>query len=140
MLKLLTRYQDLQNLRSQCSRLLLLSSLLLLHSCYSLTLQTVHYSPVYLNQPQIIKQMKSVQVLRHMYYETSVDYIFGSHPRENTFLSEILQQELKADEGVINLHVQQSPSPLDMAVTVLSLGIYSRSKLIVEGDVIRVAP
>lgn len=81
-----------------------------------------------------------MQVLRHLYYETSVDYIFGSHPQQNTLLSTALQQALQPDEGLINLRIQQSPTPLDMAVSVLSLGLYSRSKLIIEGDVIRVIP
>ncbi len=121
-------------------RLAMIVCLFLLNGCYSLTFQSVHPSPIYLNQPQILKSLGPVQVLRHLYYETSVDYIFGTHPGEMSLLSEVLQKELKADEGLVNFRIEQTPTPLDMTVSVLSLGIYSRSKLIIEGDVIRVLP
>lgn len=117
--------------------LLCASCFLCLNACYTLTLQSSADYPIHFNHQGILSG-RSYRVLRHFYHEVQLNYIFGASEQESMILNQILEQERQGQEAfVINLELRRSYAPVDVAVSLFTLGIYSRSVLIVEGDLIQ---
>ena len=119
---------------------LLCVGLLLLSGCYRLSIQSFLDESVLFNQEQILRGQKFV-VRKHFYREKQLEYVFGYSEAESTALNRILAEETAGEAGqpnggVINLRVERTYRPLDAVVSLLTLGIYTRNWLIVEGDVI----
>ncbi len=117
--------------------LLLLCSLT---ACYRLNLQSFLDESVLFNQEQILKGQR-FEVRKHFYREKQLEYVFGYSEAESTVLNRILTEETagqggQPNGGVINLRIVRTYRPLDAVVSLLTLGIYTRNWLIVEGDVI----
>jgi hypothetical protein len=117
--------------------LLLLCSLT---ACYRLNLQSFLDESVLFNQEQILKGQR-FEVRKHFYREKQLEYVFGYSEAESTVLNRILAEETagqagQPNGGVINLRIVRTYRPLDAVVSLLTLGIYTRNWLIVEGDVI----
>ncbi|MBT9548024.1 MAG: hypothetical protein IV090_21720 [Candidatus Sericytochromatia bacterium] len=117
--------------------LLLLFSLT---ACYRLNLQSFLDESVLFNQEQILKGQR-FEMRKHFYREKQLEYVFGYSEAESTVLNRILTEETagqagQPNGGVINLRIVRTYRPLDAVVSLLTLGIYTRNWLIVEGDVI----
>lgn len=114
----------------------LLPGLLLLNSgCYQLTIQSASEEPMVLNGAPILQRAPH-RVIRHFYREQALDYVFGVNEKQDTIVGEILSQETGAHGGAINLKVRRILTPLDVVVSLFTLGIYCRGRVAVEGDVI----
>lgn len=109
----------------------------LLSSCYRLSVQAFGTESILLNQEGILKG-QDYSVLRRFYREQQLEYVFGYNEYEARALEQILQQETagRSGVGVINLRIQRTYRPVDAIVALLTLGVFTRSLLIVEGDVI----
>lgn len=115
----------------------LVLALLYLQSCYALQLQSSADYPIHLNHQGILAGT-SYRVVRHFYREVQMDYIFGANDQEGRILNKILNEERKGKNAfIINLEIRRSYAPVDVTVSLFTLGIYSRSWLIVEGDLIQ---
>ncbi|PIQ26338.1 hypothetical protein COW36_14880 [bacterium (Candidatus Blackallbacteria) CG17_big_fil_post_rev_8_21_14_2_50_48_46] len=108
----------------------------LISGCYRMSVQSFINDSVLLNHEQILKN-QNYTVLRHFYRELQIEYVFGFNESEQKFLDTLLKEETEGSGGVINLRIQRSYRALDAVVGVLTLGVYTRSWLIVEGDIIR---
>ncbi|MGE3727709.1 MAG: hypothetical protein AB7I41_19275 [Candidatus Sericytochromatia bacterium] len=120
-----------------CFAVLLLGGLT---GCYRLSFQSFLDESVLFNQEQILRGQK-FELRRHFYREKQLEYVFGYSEAESTVLNRILAEETtglagQANGGVINLRIVRTYRPLDAVVSLLTLGIYTRNWLIVEGDVI----
>lgn len=109
--------------------------ILLLSSCYQLSIQSASNQPIVFNGPQILEGTH-YKVIRHFYREQALDYIFGINEQQDVLVGRLLQQEAGPHAGVINLQVKRSYEALDAVVSILTLGIYTPTILILEGDVI----
>lgn len=110
----------------------------LLSGCYSLSMQSFLDQSVLFNQENIL-QGQAFAVRKHFYREKQLEYVFGYSEAESTILNRILAEETadpSGRTGVINLRIVRTYRPLDAVVSLLTLGIYTRNWLIVEGDVI----
>ena len=112
-----------------------LLALLLISGCYQFTLQSARNTPVQFNQAEILKGHK-VKVIRHFYREQQLNYVFGINDQEAGLLNRILNEEANEKQMVINLDVRRTYNALDVAVSLFTLGIYSRAWIIIEGDII----
>lgn len=110
--------------------------LLSLSSCYQLTIQSASEEPMVLNGPNVLKRTP-YKVIRHFYREQELDYVFGSNPQQDIIVGRILEEETGPEVGAINLQVRRTFAPLDVVVSLFTLGIYSRARVVVEGDVIK---
>lgn len=122
---------------TSATKSLLLCLCLCLSSCYSLTLQSASDREIMLSgQKQL--QPQSYRVIRHFYHTHEMHFVFGVPLSEDSdrLLSRVLDQELAPQQQVINLRVQRFVSPLSQVNTLLTLGLYLKVKVIVEGDVI----
>jgi hypothetical protein len=108
---------------------------LILTGCYRLSLQSFLDDSVLLNQERVLQGQKYT-VRKHFYREKQLEYVFGFSDAEHTALNRILSEETGGAAGVINLRIRRSYRPLDAIVSLLTLGIYTRNWLIVEGDII----
>lgn len=106
-----------------------------LSSCYQLTIQSASEEPMLLNGPGILKKTH-YRVIRHFYREQELEYVFGANAQQDVLVSQMLNAETGPGAGTINLQVHRTFSALDVVVSVLTLGIYSRARVVVEGDVI----
>jgi hypothetical protein len=109
-------------------------------ACYRLNLQSFLDESVLFNQEQILKGQR-FEMRKHFYREKQLEYVFGYSEAESTVLNRILTEETagqagQPNGGVINLRIVRTYRPLDAVVSLLTLGIYTRNWLIVEGDVI----
>ena len=77
----------------------------------------------------------SYRVKKHFYRQAQVEYIFGASNQERLILNQLLQEEAGSG-GIIYLNITRSNDFLDVLVAVFTLGIYARSTVRVEGDVI----
>lgn len=107
----------------------------LLSGCYSLSLQSARDTPVQFNRERILKGHK-FQVIRHFYREVQMNYIFGISDKDTGLLNQILKEEVAPEHMVINLFIRRTYNALDVAVSLFTLGIYSRAWVIIEGDII----
>lgn len=82
--------------------------------------------------------LKQYRVIRHFYHTHEIHFVFGIPMAEETerLLSRVLETELTQQQEVINLRVRRYVSPLNQLNTFLTLGLYLRAQLIMEGDVI----
>ncbi|MBF2052106.1 MAG: hypothetical protein IGS03_01425 [Candidatus Sericytochromatia bacterium] len=101
--------------------------------CYQLQLYSTADAPVQFNHPQ--RQSAPIKVVRHFYREVQLDYVFGYAEQENGLVNRLLQEEAGPHQ-IQNLQIRRSYNALDMVVSLLTLGIYTRSWLILEGDVL----
>ena len=110
---------------------------LCLSSCYSLTLQSASDREIMLSGQKHL-QPQSYRVIRHFYHTREIHFVFGVPLSEDSdrLLSQVLEKELLPQQQVINLSVQRFVSPLSQVNTLLTLGLYLKVKVIVEGDII----
>lgn len=108
-----------------------------LAGCYRLSIQAFGSESILLNQESILKGQKFT-LIRRFYREQPLEYVFGYSEVENRVLEQIVQQETEghAGVGIVNLRIQRSYRPVDALVALLTLGIFTRNLLIVEGDII----
>ena len=87
---------------------------------------------------QDVLPLQAYRVVRHFYHTREIHFVFGVPMAEETerLLSEVLEAELKPQQQVINLRVRRYVSPLNQLNTFLTLGLYLRVQLIIEGDII----
>lgn len=109
---------------------------MLLSGCYAISIQSADNTPVLFNQQGILAR-QPYKVIRHFYRDIQMDYVFGAQGSEAVMVSQLLAAEVATGQGIINLKVRQQPDALDMVISALTLGIYVRSHLILEGDVIQ---
>lgn len=114
--------------------LLLILGLGSLQGCYTLQIYSSAEEPVQFNHPQ--SAAPPPQVVRHFYRELQLDYVLGHLQQDQGLINRLLQEEA-AGHQVHNLSIRRSFNFLDLLVSLLTLGIYSRSWLVVEGDLIR---
>jgi hypothetical protein len=107
-----------------------------LSGCYRMTLQASGTEPILLNGPQVADAAPGYQAKRRFHRELLVEYIFGINDQEQRLIAGVLQEETSPKGGVVNLSVHRTYRFLDWVVSVFTLGIYSRSLIIVEGDVL----
>lgn len=107
-----------------------------LAGCYQLTIQSASEEPMVLNGPAVLKRTQ-YKVIRHFYREQELDYVFGSNPQQDIIVGRILAEETGPEAGAINLQIRRVFAPLDVVVSLFTLGIYSRARVVVEGDVIK---
>jgi hypothetical protein len=107
----------------------------LLTGCYQMTIMSASEEPVLLNGAASLQGTR-YRVIRHFYRQQQLDYVFGVNEQQDTLVSRLLQEESGPKAGVINLEVRRTFQALDLVVSVLTLGIYSRAWVVVEGDVI----
>lgn len=107
-----------------------------LSGCYALSIQSSADTPVLLNGPAVLEG-RSHQVLRHFYRSLQMDYIFGVNDAQERLVNQVLREEAGPGNGIINLQIRRGFQPVDVLVGAFTLGIYTRSALIIEGDVIR---
>ncbi|MGV3525114.1 MAG: hypothetical protein ACO1RX_12860 [Candidatus Sericytochromatia bacterium] len=107
-----------------------------LNGCYALAIQSSADTPVLLNGPAVLEG-RSHQVLRHFYRSLQMDYVFGMNDNQERIVNQILLEEAGPGNGIINLQIRRGFQPVDMLVGAFTLGVYTRSTLILEGDVIR---
>lgn len=118
----------------------LLAAILLVSSlsgCYQLSIQSARNAPVQFNTEAILAG-HHYQVVRHFYHEEELDYVFGANDREAGLLNQILQAEAQPGDIILNLKIRRNYTALDAVISLLTLGIYARSWLIVEGDIVKI--
>lgn len=118
-------------------RLCLLWLTLNLCSCYSITLQSASEKAIMFSG-QAVLPVQEYRVIRHFYHTREIHFVFGIPMTEETerLLSEVLEAELTPRQQVINLRVRRYVSPLNQLNTFLTLGLYLRTQMIIEGDII----
>jgi hypothetical protein len=118
-------------------RLCLLGWALSLCSCYSITLQSASEKAIMFSGQKTLPR-QDYRVVRHFYHLHEIHFVFGIPMAEETerLLSKVLETELTPSQTVINLRVRRYVSPLNQLNTFLTLGLYLRAQLIIEGDII----
>lgn len=107
--------------------------LCVLSSCYRLEVSSFEDTPMMPNTEASLAGR--YQVVRRFHREVPVEYFFGSSSQPQ-LISRILREEAGKNQGVLNLSIERTYRPLDVVVSVLTLGLFSRSLIIVEGDVL----
>lgn len=108
--------------------------LCVLSGCYRLEVSSFENTPMMTNSEASLAG--TYQVVRRFHREVQVEYFFGSSSQPQ-LISRILREETGNNQGVLNLSVERTYRPLDVVVSVLTLGLFSRSLIIIEGDVLR---
>lgn len=106
-------------------------------SCYSLTLQSASDTELMLSGPETL-DLSHYRVVRHFYHTRELHYVFGIPMAEDNerLLSQVLESELSPGQQVINLKARRYVTPLGQLNTLLTLGLYLRVQLIIEGDIL----
>ena len=120
--------------------LALLISLCTLSSCYSLQLQYRGDGVALVSGEPL--QPGPYRVIRHLYKEQELHYIFG-FPLEGSranLVGELLRTELSPQQEIVNLRFKRHVKPINQLNTLLTLGIYLRVHLVLEGDIIERTP
>lgn len=105
--------------------------------CYSITLQSASEKALMFSGQQVLPTQQ-YQVIRHFYHTHETHFVFGIPMAEEheRLLSKVLESELTPQQQAINLRVRRYVSPLNQLNTFLTLGLYLRVQIIIEGDVI----
>ncbi|PKL79493.1 MAG: hypothetical protein CVV27_01750 [Candidatus Melainabacteria bacterium HGW-Melainabacteria-1] len=106
-----------------------------LSGCYQLTVQSIADAPLLLNDQRQLAGQR-YRVVRHFYRQHQMDYVFGVNQQQDLIVSQLLQAETGPGAGVINLEVRRTYHVLDAVVSALTLGIYARAWIEIEGDII----
>lgn len=116
---------------------MLFLGILSLSSCYSLTLQSASDTEIMLSGPEALT-LSRYRVVRHFYQTRELHYVFGIPLAEESerLLSQVLERELRPGQQVLNLRVRRYVTPLSQFNTLLTLGLYLRVQIIVEGDIL----
>lgn len=118
-------------------RLCLVWITLTLCGCYSITLQSASEKAVMFSGQQVLP-IQNYRVIRHFYHIHETHFVFGIPMAEDSerLLSKVLEAELTPQQQVINLRMRRYVSPLNQLNTFLTLGMYLRTQIIIEGDII----
>lgn len=108
--------------------------LTVLSGCYQMHIYSTADVPVQFNHPQQWPADR-IKVVRHFYREVQLDYLFGYSEQETGLVNRLLQEEA-GPHHIQNLQIRRNYNALDMAVSLLTLGVYTRSWLILEGDIL----
>lgn len=108
-----------------------------LSGCYSLTLQSASDTEIMLSGPETL-DMSHYRMVRHFYHTRELHYVFGIPLAEENerLLSQVLDSELSPGQQVINLQARRYVTPLAQLNTLLTLGLYLRVQMIIEGDIL----
>ena len=87
---------------------------------------------------QHMLQPEQYKVVRHFYHSESLHFVFGVPlgTDSDRLLSQVLDRELKPHQYVINLRLRRHVLPVSQINALLTLGIYLRTEVIIEGDIL----